>query len=174
MITEINHIPEKQNADRFRNYLAASSRLYGQAKRLAGLQFVLTVPVPITLSVLAILFPEQKVWAALYGILISIFDVALFDKLQKDWKKDAAKVQEAFDCELLEMEWRDFKVGDKPTPESVLIAARKFLRKPERIQNLRDWYAPVVGQLPLPLARIVCQRANIMWDSNCGAVTWHG
>jgi uncharacterized membrane protein len=31
--------------------------------------------------------------------------------------------------------------------------------------GLNDWYPPAVGQLPLPLSRAVCQRANCWWDA---------
>jgi hypothetical protein len=32
-------------------------------------------------------------------------------------------------------------------------------------KGLRDWYAPSVGNLPIQLARLVCQRASCWWDA---------
>ncbi len=31
--------------------------------------------------------------------------------------------------------------------------------------TLKDWYSPRVDELPLPVGRIICQRANCWWDS---------
>lgn len=127
---------------------------------------ILSVPLPIGLSVAAILNPERKVWAAAFGILVSIFDVLVFDKIQKDWKKEAAKIQERFDCEIFELEWNDFKVGDKPDPEKIHRASQHILRKEAKRNKFLNWHSPYVESLPLHLARIVCQRANIFWDSD--------
>lgn len=161
----LNPIPERQRTDKFLTYLAASSKLYADAKKVTGLQALLSVPVPIILSVIAVIHPPFKVWASAYGFLISLCDVLFFDKLQKDLKKEAAKVQELFDCGLLEMEWRDFKVGDRPVVERVHRDGERRLPKLPPEHRERGWYTPEVGRLPMPLARIACQRANILWDS---------
>ena len=42
-------------------------------------------------------------------------------------------------------------------------AAEKFRRKNTTAKH-RDWYPPEVGRLPLPLARLICQRAAVWWD----------
>lgn len=165
MSQHLNRIPEQQTSEKFLKYLAASSKLYADAKKIAGLQAVLSVPVPIIFSVIAVLHPPFKVWASAYGFLISLCDVVLFDKLQNDWKKEGAKVQELFDCGLLEMVWHDFKVGDRPMAEKLHRAAERRLNKLPREHKERGWYSPTVGRLPMPLARIACQRTNILWDS---------
>ena len=36
---------------------------------------------------------------------------------------------------------------------------------PDPNARLKDWYPPVVGDLPLPLARAICKRANCWWDA---------
>jgi len=160
----LNRIPEEQNSPRFIEYLAAFSSLYSQAKVFAGVQAILTVPIPIALSLLALLFPGIRVWAAFYGIVISVLDIALIDFLQQEKKKEAAKVQELFDCELLDMPWREFVVGDKPIRERIIRAAEHFLKKPGSRSKILDWYPANVGRLPLHLARVVCQRSNVFFD----------
>src|SRR5262245_19155794 len=105
MDESLNHIPHRQNTDRFLAYIAAAYSTYSRVKDLAAVQMVFTVLFPIALSVLAILRPERKVWAAFSGIVVSLLDVLIFEKLQKDWKKEAAKIQERFDCEIFELEW---------------------------------------------------------------------
>src|SRR5437867_298394 len=34
------------------------------------------------------------------------------------------------------------------------------------MENLRDRYPPAVEKVPLPLARLICQRTNCWWDSS--------
>eukprot|EP01036_Dinobryon_divergens_P057425 gene57425-76672_t len=31
--------------------------------------------------------------------------------------------------------------------------------------SLEDWYSVVVGSLPMPMARLICQRTNCWWDA---------
>lgn len=159
-----NRIPEKQNTERFVEYLAASSRLYSRAKTLTALQVILTVPLPLAFSVLAILFPGLKVWAAFYGVTIPIFDAIFIERLANDCKKQAAKIQERFDCDLLELDWNHLKAGDEPTRERIHRAAKKYNSKKSN-QPKVNWYSRSVEKLPLLLARIVCQRSSILWDT---------
>lgn len=168
-----NQIAEKQNTAKFLEYLAASSYYYLTVKRLAGFQFFLTVVIPILLSIFATLYPEKlKAGAAFYGLTISLLDTILVDKLQKEWKKEAAKIQECFDCQLFSLKWNDFRVGDKVSQEKIHDAAKRFLMKNSN-SKLINWYSPSVQELPLPLARIVCQRSNIYWDSELRSkYTW--
>jgi hypothetical protein len=162
----LNQISEKQNTEKFLEYLAAARSLYTRAKKVAGIQMLLTVPFPICLSLIAILNPERRVWSALAGIAVSILDVLIFDKLQKDLRKEAAKAQEQCDCGLFGLEWNDYKIGDRPAPERVHANAQAILKKELKRKNLIDWYSPSVARLPLHLARVVCQRSNIYWDSD--------
>lgn len=160
-----NNIPEQQNNERSIKLLAASSQLYSQAKLLQGIQVLMTVPLPLVLSISVIIFPNYKVWAAFYGIVASIIDVLLIQTLQKEWKKEAAVIQEVFDCELLEMEWNEFRTGDRPTPERINIAARRHMKHQSNLESLYNWYSPRVGKVPINVARVICQRTNIIWDS---------
>jgi hypothetical protein len=161
----LNDIPSKQNTDRFLEYIAAARSTYSHVKDLVTAQVVFTVVFPIALSILAILSPERKVWAAFTGIIVSMLDVLVFEKLQKDGKKEAARIQERLDCELFELEWNEFKVGDKPPREKIHKASEAFLRKDSNVSRIKDWYSPHVERLPLHLATVVCQRSNIYWDS---------
>jgi hypothetical protein len=161
-----NRIPERQNSERAIKLLASSSQLYSQTKIVTGFQLLLTVIFPVILSVLAIIFPNQKVWAAFYGIVLSVADVLLFQELQNEWKKEAAKVQELFDCELLEMDWNEFKIGDKPSPERVNRSASRYLENVAKREKLLNWYSEKLEEVPLYLARIIAQRTNIVWDSS--------
>ena len=167
---QIRDIGSIQLAERFQIFTRASTYLYSRAKLVSFSQLVLTVVIPVILTTLAIVFSDQttpasklKVWAAFYGIIITLLDLIFLDRLQKELKKAAAKVQECFDCELLLMDWNNFKVGEKPAPEKVAQAEGNLRR--ELTTDEKNWYPAVVGELPIYLSRIVCQRTNIWWDS---------
>jgi hypothetical protein len=162
-------IGQLQRTDAFQRGLRASSYLYSKAKLISGIQVFLTILVPVVLSALSVLFSREsqqgaglKGWAAFYGIAVVLLDSMFLDKTQKSLKKEAAQIQELFDCELLEMPWNEFKAGDKPTPEKIDQSSRALGR--ELTEREINWYPGVVGRLPLYLCRLVCQRTNIWWD----------
>ena len=80
-------------------------------------------------------------------------------------KKQAAKIQEVFDCDILELEWAAIKIGRRPDEETVLEAASYFKKSNPNYPHLTDWYPPEIDQLPIHQARIICQRTNCWWDS---------
>lgn len=165
----IKNIGEIQRADKFQRYLRASSYLYSKAKIINGLQVFLTVLVPVVLSVLSVVFSSDsqqgtglKGWAAFYGIAVVLLDTLLLDRAQKATKKEAARIQECFDCDLFEMPWNEFKVGDEPNPEKIYQSAQALRR--ELTEGEKNWYPRAAGRLPLYLCRVVCQRTNVWWD----------
>jgi hypothetical protein len=62
------------------------------------------------------------------------------------------------------MEWNAFLVGSRIDPEDVFADACKKLSDKDE-QRLVNWYPLVVKELPLHLARLVCQRTNLWYDS---------
>jgi hypothetical protein len=159
-----NSIPEDQNKKNQLDRLAAQRYLYTKAKSLLAIQLTLTGLCPFVWSIIAILFPVVKIYAATWGIGILLLDVLVLDQSQKFLKKKATRIQELFDCDLLDIEWKDIKTGSRPEAESVFEAAKKFKRLDPDCSTLKNWYPPTVGQLPLHIARIICQRANCWWD----------
>jgi hypothetical protein len=81
------------------------------------------------------------------------------------WKERAAKIQELFDCDVLQIPWAELKVGHRPDTETVVEAAEKYRRPDPDYTALRNWYPAIVGQVPLSLARLVCQRSNCCWEA---------
>lgn len=156
-------IPAKQNSERSLKHIAAWSHLYGHAKVVAGWQFVLSVPCALAMSLIALRWPEAKVMTTPLSLLFGWIDVLGLERIQSQRKKTAAKVQEEFDCELFGLPWNDIRCTIPPETELLNEAADKFQRKSPN-PNHRDWYPTEVGRLPLPLARLVCQRAAVWWD----------
>src|SRR5262249_58658510 len=77
----------------------------------------------------------------------------------------AAKIQELFDCGVLEIPWNKLKAGRQPDVEQVIECSKKYRGRVLSDQEFRDWYPSAVGSLPLHLARLVCQRTNCWWSS---------
>jgi len=156
-------IAEKQNSEHSLKHIAAWSNLYGHAKVVAGWQFILSVPCALAMSLVALRWPEAKLVTTPLSLLLGWIDVLCLDRIQNERKKIAAKMQEEFDCELFGLPWNEIRCTKPPETELLNEAAEKFWRKTTK-SNHRDWYPPEVGRLPLPLARLVCQRAAVWWD----------
>lgn len=146
--------------------LAAQSYLYSKAKSLKILQSILSIPGVLVFSGLVAIYPGAKVWAALYGLSVAVLDATVIDKKQKELRNLAAKIQELFDCDVLKLEWNKLLLRLRPEHEVILENAAKYQRVNSAFEKLRDWYPVSLNKLPLPLARLVCQRANCWWDMN--------
>jgi hypothetical protein len=161
----MNNIATIQNEPRQIERLAAQRRLYSIAKRIFAFQLVLGGPVAIAWAVVVLLVPDFKGVAAAWGILVSLSDLAWLTPWQKRLRERAARVQESFDCDVLELPWNDIKAGKTPEPELVKEQADKYAIIQSKYPPLSNWYAPIVSELPLEVGRVICQRANCWWDS---------
>jgi predicted pore-forming effector associated with SMODS systems len=161
----MNTIPVDQNAAEQLDRLAAQRQLYSEAKRLEAVRTIIAVPLVLAWSVVTATFPQFQVYAAAWGIVVTLFDIAYLNRWQRSLQRRAAKIQEMFDCDVLDLPWRQLTVGHRPDVESVIEASKKYKAKDSLYVALYDWYPTGVGTIPLSLARIVCQRANCWWDA---------
>lgn len=166
----MNAIPSRQNAPAAIDRLAAQRHLYTRAKSVLALAIVLSVPCVVAGSITGALYPPFKPFAALWGIAVALVNILILDRWQRGLTRQAAMVQELFDCEVLEIEWNAVKVGERPAPEDVTAASDGYKKRHTAIDALIDWYPTDVGRLPLPLARVICQRANCTWESRMRTV----
>lgn len=162
-----NHcdIPDIQNAPEQLERLAAQRQLYSKAKRVFATGAIASFAAAIVWLPLATVFPTLRAWAALYGIAIAILDIAILEPWQKRSQKAAADIQECFDCDVLQIPQNRFKGCDVLDLETVAEMAACHRHRDKEFLKLRDWYPRSVGSLPLPLARLVCQRTNVRWDA---------
>lgn len=126
---------------------------------------ILAGPVAVIATLLGIFYPELKNYAALLGVTILVLDLLLLSPRQKKLRGQGASVQEVFDTKVLDIEWNEIKVGKRPEPELIHEHARTFGHDAQKLDKLKNWYPVEVQQLPVHWGRIVCQRANIWWDS---------
>ena len=159
-------ITEKQNEKQQLQYLAAQRQLYSTAKYIFSWYLILGGLLPVILAVAAVFYSSFKVYAVSWGVLITLADIFLLTPWQKSLKDSAAKIQEMFDCDVLELSWNDLKAGKRPDPELIKEQSEKYEKKPLKNAPLENWYDhPNVDDLPIHIARIACQRTNCWWDA---------
>lgn len=161
----MNNIPLEQNTQRRLELLAAQRQLYSDAKNLLMISVIISVPIVIAWSILVALFPPLAVFAALWGIIATFLELLSFSRLQKSTQEKAAKIQQIFDCEVLQFSWPSLNCGVRVEPETIIDGSNRYKRKNHNFSKLLDWYPASVGQLPIHQARIICQRSNVWWDA---------
>lgn len=162
-----NGIVMRQNEDKSIAMLAAQRQLYSDAKKLNMLNIALAVWMPFSLSLLILLFPENKVLQIASYILsiVSMVFAFVVDKLIDSKKKLAAFIQQKFDVYVYAMPWNDRIFGkDKNVNREIAMNSKRILDKPQEKNRLYDWYTPVVDDRSLEDGILLCQRENFGWD----------
>lgn len=161
----MNTIPERQSDEESLDCLAAQRQLYSNAKTLLTIQMVIVFSLVIVWSLLVFLVPRLDVYAAYWAVLVTFSDFFFFTPYQRTLMENGAKILELFDCDVLQLNWNIIKAGSYPNKETISKYASKIKKVDAKYSELRNWYPVEVGELPVHLARIVCQRANFWWDS---------
>lgn len=145
--------------------LAAQRQLYATAKAIFGAQLIISGPFAVASAFWGLSCPEARGYIALWGLLVVLGDLFWLTPLQKRLRETAAKVQEAFDCDVLSLPWNELKAGKRPDPELVKEQSERYERWADKMPTLKNWYSAEVDDLPLHVGRIACQRSNCWWDS---------
>lgn len=161
----MNEITKVQNEKHSLQLLAAQRQLYATAKRLLGLQLVMSGPAAMLAAILGLAMPAAKEFVALWGLTVLVLDAVWFTPRQKRLREAAARVQERFDCDVLRISWDATRVGPPEPAELVLEQASRYEAWASKMSPLTDWYPRIIERLPLSLARLVCQRTNCWWDA---------
>jgi hypothetical protein len=176
-MADSNGIAHRQMQEPNLQRLAAQRQLYSNAKIIVGLQLVLSIFVIFFISMSSLLLGSQ--WLMGYvghrpldiswivttsGVLIVIVDLLVLSPLSDRFRERAAKIQELFDCEVLQISWNSITAGDRPSLEEVHRNAQKYRTKHQVLADLEHWYCADADTVPLSVGRIICQRSNISWD----------
>ena len=151
--------------------LAAQRYLYSKAKRLMAVELILSIPIIISIAITNLWLKSYSIdttWlVATAAVLITIFDLLYLSPLIENLKEKAAKIQELFDCDVLSLSWNKITIGKRPDLEDVIDNTNKYSesQKDPGYRSLLNWYPKEVDKLPLGIARILCQRSNMRWDS---------
>lgn len=165
MNPEMNEIIKLQNENRALQLLAAQRQIYARAKCLLGWQLILGGPIAALVAVFGIIEPNAKEYVAAWGFTILLLDTLYLGPAQRRMRESGARVQERFDCDVLELQWDATKVGNPESVEFVHEQAQRYQTWASKMPPLTDWYPRAVQRIPLSLARIVCQRTNCWWDA---------
>ncbi|HYH70085.1 MAG TPA: S-4TM family putative pore-forming effector [Methyloceanibacter sp.] len=159
----MNDIPSRQNAPGSQELMKAREHLYARATRLQIAQLFCTVVFPMIFAIVGLLTEAARPYVALAAFAMTVLDLAALDRAQRQHLRVAARISEQFDCEVLQMSWKRFVAGRQIDPETIAEAAASWRGRPEKVL---DWYPLAVGAAPLHLARLICQRTNLWYDSN--------
>lgn len=159
-----NQITTLQNEETQLKLLRARTQLYSYASRVLVVQLILTLLLPALGAILVIFVPAARPYVAAIALIITGLDVLVLDRRQKLLIKQAAKIGESFDCAVLALPWDRFNAGEPLEVEDLHAAARAYSMRQDD-SALKDWYPTAVAAAPLHLARIICQRANLRYDS---------
>lgn len=166
-----NSINALQNEARNLDCLAAQRELYSSAKRICVVQLLVNYGL-VAAGVLvgaAVAFAVGANNAAPAWIVGGFGIVALFGGqvlrlLVERRVSRAAKIQEMFDCEVLDLPWNAHLAGGRVEMEFVAYHASKFDQRGGDRVPLKDWYSGHLDEIPLCAARLICQRQNLTWD----------
>lgn len=161
----MNNINKVQNSLESLQRLAAQRELYSSAKTLYIIQLIGNILVPVSFSIVSIFNPVLSPYSALYGICFFLTDLILIEPGITTRKMKAAKIQELFDCDVLQLAKSPLKTASDITVEEVLTHYDAHQKIKSNIEKLRDWYPKEISSLGISVARLICQRANCWWDS---------
>lgn len=160
-----NGIGERQNKPEMIKLLWARKQIYKHVKRVQGFYFAFTFALPSASLLVALSYECHKPWVSLIAIVVGAVDALFFDSWRKGRIKLAARLQEQFDCYVLDMKWNGFAAGSEVSPQDVEEYADASMDATAR-GKLENWYPVQSCAMPLSAARLVCQRTNLWYDSH--------
>ena len=116
-----NNIVKLENKQENIDKLKAAHHLYSIVGYISIASFFLCVIVPISISILRNFIDFQGVALHLiigYSLIAVILGI-IFDVYAEKNKTLAAKIQQLFDCNILELEWNKYICGQKPSLEDI-------------------------------------------------------
>jgi len=163
-----NEIPTKQNSLELMRLIYAYHQAYANANQLAILRFGLVTAIALVVPLFGAFVPVFRPYGALMSLAMFLLDLFYFEKQIDHDRRLGAKLQELFDRTLFGLSWPENIVGEKPTFEVVGALSAKYaaILKPERQNKLQNWYPTQIENLQKPIAVLICQRSNCVWDAD--------
>ena len=158
-------IQDRQNRPESLQKLEATSVLYHRAKWARSLGFSLVIFVAMLLIAMFVTKNETfSHFVAFVAIVTWFIDQIVLKAWERTIKKEAATIQEEFDCFVLDLPWPEHKGINHPTPDRLKELAIKASKHPRICAKLKDWYTPNAIPDEPDRARVHCQRMNCWWD----------
>lgn len=173
MQKELETLATRQNQTVNIERLAAMRELYSKAKEYNLLSAFVNIVVMIGLMLFVLFMNSQWQETPInlsWLLVLSSFSILLIDEIVlipkiNRARKIAAKIQELFDCDVLQIPWNNM-AGDKPEAEIIKAEADKHLAIQGNKKELENWYGnqQLFSQIPAQAAKLIAQRSNITWD----------
>ena len=160
-------IQERQNETISIARLASQRLLYSRAKLTRNIEMFLVFLVAfLGLSALAIdnfLFIH---WVPVFVLAVWLTNQLVLKRIERNFKTEAANVQEDFDCFVLDLAWPEHKGIAPPTSDRIRQLYLKDSRARGDSARFYNWYSP--SNIPRdPIQAVVfCQKMNCWWDVN--------
>lgn len=141
--------------------LAAQRHLYSRAKRVRNISVMIIVGIAI-LGLIASVIENQQFahLLASLALLSWLFDQRVLATKEHALRTEAATIQEAFDCFVLDLPWPSYKGVHRPTNDRV----KQLAMTATDAGPLENWYPPDSIPADPMMARLHCQRTNCWWD----------
>ena len=162
-----NGIGIRQNEAKSIAMLAAQRQLYDEVCNLDIINIILLVVLPLAFGIMQeISAPWSWVRFISYGLSLSMLLISIFfTKASRDKKSTAASIQLAFDTYVFAMPWDKRLFGKKRNLNTEIAEkSKKILADEKKRTALKDWYTPIVDQVPLEKGIFACQKENYHWD----------
>lgn len=161
----MNQITETQNSAENLELLAAQRYLYTFGKKLQRLEVFLCVPCLIVFAILSMHLDSGQAFLSLASVGVVFTNALILGPWIKSTKARAAKIQNLFDCNVLNIPWNYLKLGAKPGKEMTSEYAAKYKQKETDFSSLKDWYSdkPVGSEDTSTI--LFQQKSNVWWDS---------
>lgn len=161
----MNQITEKQNKVENLELLAAQRYLYTFAKKLQQLEVFLCVPCLVVMAILSMHLDSDKAFLSIASAGVVFINILILDPWIERIKVSAAKIQNMFDCNVLDIPWNYLKLGAKPGKEIKAEYVAKYKKKEADFGSLKDWYSGKRSGSESAIASLVHQKSNVWWDS---------
>jgi len=160
----MNYISRIQNEQKQLERLSAQRELYSSAKKWYAWQIIGSMVIPIVFVIGSFFLYNFSVVAAIFGIGFFIFDILVIVPTISKLKLKASKIQELFDCDVLEISKSPLKISSDIAVEEVLTYYEAHCKIKSNVEKVRNWYPPIIDQVDIEYARLICQRTNCWWD----------
>lgn len=163
----MNDIVNRENEPDSIKMLIAQRELYSWVKWLTVVQFGLSVVLPTSLAFAQIHYKSISFDLIIGGtsFLSVILSEWLLDMLIDSIKEKASKIQESFDCHVLNISWNRVLAPELPEHGQIFrnYVSSKYARDPSKLVN---WYELDVAKVPEDVGRIICQKTNCNYDNS--------
>ena len=150
-----------QNSPEIQRLFVAQRAIYSQAKRIHNARLVAAIVLASVSPLVLFLFPGTAIVLGIVGVAATVTLEGILASHEESRIRKGARIQEEIDTRLFHLPWNQINAGSKVLPEDVIALDRAYTGNRS---SLLDWYADP-SPLPRPLDVLLCQRANLTWDS---------